>query len=126
MKMGEGKVFVGESGSAPILGAKFWHKGEKLSGRVIRKFDTKNGPCTVINLDKEAVIDGLTLNPPQQGAVSTSMISIGNMKGFESAVLLSGCGSLENGDHIDVECTGEQDTGQASPMVNFKVKVQRR
>lgn len=120
-----GQVFDGETGNAPILGAKFWIKGGKLSGTVGGKFQTRNGECTTIMLDTELSLDGNILNPPVRGTTHVKAISIGNMKGFENAVMMSGCLGLRANDHVEIVCTGEQDTGQESPMVTFKVKVVR-
>jgi hypothetical protein len=120
-----GQVFEGESGQAPILGAKFWKKGEKLIGKVGGTFDTRNGVCTIILLDADLAIDGSILNPPIRGTQKLRAVAVGNMKGFESAIALSGAGELQKGDGVEILCTGEQDTGQASPMITFKVKVFR-
>ena len=118
-------TFEGESGMAPILGAKFWMKGKAIAGKVGGSFETKNGPCTTIALDNELMVDGSIMNPPQRGKIPLNAVSIGNMKGFEQAVARSGAVRLTPGDHVNIICTGKKDVGQTSPMVTFKIQVNR-
>jgi hypothetical protein len=117
--------FSGKTQSAPILGAAFWVKGRKVSGKYVGNFQTQNGSCFVFLADKPIKVDGQQISPAQTGEVSLSSFSIGNMRGFESAVHISGCGGFKFGDKVTIEATGTQETGQASPMVTFTVDVDR-
>jgi hypothetical protein len=117
--------FTGDTAMAPILGAKFWTKGTKLVGLVLGSFETRNGPCTTIRLNQPVELSGELLNPPENGNKKLEAISIGNMKGFESALRACGCGALKPQDEISIECTGTQNTGQKSDMVLFRVDVSR-
>lgn len=129
-----GKLFKGDTkdAGAPILGAKFWKKGVTIKGRVMRKFATANGPCWQLELDEEITVSGAQVSPEQKGKITGAHFSVGNMKGFIMALVASGipcdeAGSPEllPGDEITLECTGEQESGKASPMVTFKVEVNR-
>jgi hypothetical protein len=117
--------FSGKTQSAPILGAAFWKKGVKVSGRYVGKFTTQNGPCYLFVPDKPLKVNGAEISPAQNGEVSLPAYSVGNMKGFENAVEISGCGEFKPNDKVTIEATGTQDTGQASPMVTFNLDVER-
>lgn len=117
--------FTGETSLAPILGAKFWTKGTTLNGVVLGSFETRNGPCTTIKLDKTLEISGDILNPREDGNKKLDAISVGNMKGFTDALMKCGCGPLKAGDKIVIKCIGTQSTGQASDMVLFRLDVDR-
>lgn len=118
--------FSGETTMAPILGAKFWTKDTVVRGTVVGSFETRNGPCTTIKvLGRPLDVSGELLNPQEDGMVKLESFSIGNMKGFESAIRMCGCGKLEPGDEVEITCTGSRSTGQESDMVLFKLKLNR-
>lgn len=121
------KVFEGktEDAGAFILAAAFWKLGLVMRGQVLREFQTENGTCFVVHLDKPIVVPGDVVSPKQQGDVTSDRFSIGGLKGFQMAVDASGAGKLLPGDIITVKATGETDTGKGSPQVNFKVRVER-
>ncbi len=114
-----------EDAGAPILGAKFWKKGVKLSGRVIRQFGTENGPCYELELSKSIKVNGKDVSPESKGAVEGTHFSVGNMKGFGMALAAAGLESLQAGDMVAIECVGETDTGKGNPRVDFQVDVDR-
>lgn len=121
------KVFEGktEDAGAFILAAAFWKSGVVLRGKVMREFQTENGACFALHLDKAITIPGDVVSPKQQGEVTADRFSIGGLKGFQMAVDASGAGKLLPGDIITVKATGETDTGKGSPQVNFKIRVER-
>ncbi len=109
-------TFKGETGDmAPILGAEFWTKGTKIAGVVVGQFKTQNGICWQIKVLKPIKIKGEVCE----------VVSVGNMKGFEAALVSSGADMLKNGDKVVIESIGERETGQKSPMILFSVEVDR-
>jgi hypothetical protein len=121
------KVFEGktEDAGAFILAAAFWKLGHTLRGHIIREFQTENGACFSVQLEKPMTVPGDVVSPKQQGEVTADKFSIGGLKGFQMAVDASGAGKLLPGDVLTVKATGETDTGKGSPQVNFKVRVER-
>ena len=104
-----------EDAAAPFLDAKFWTPGVSVAGKVIRMFDSENGPCAVIALIDPVKLDGKL----------EEIASIGNLTGFRMALQAGGLESLQVGDQIHVECTGKTSTEKGSPRVNFAVEVNR-
>ena len=105
-----------QDAGAPILGAKFWKAGITISGKVTRSFDTVNGPCHEIVLDKPITVDG----EKQRSA------SMGNMKGFGMALAAAGLESLQAGDSVVIKCLGSTKTGKGNPRIDFRIEVQRK
>jgi len=105
-----------EDGGAPFLNASFWKKGVKVSGRVLRPFDSENGKCYELALG-DAVKVG-----EREGVKHAS---VGGLKGFIMALSAAGLGSLLEGDFLMAECTGETKTDKGAPMINFYVEVIR-
>lgn len=121
------RVFEGrtEDAGAFILAAAFWKLGHTIRGTVIREFQTENGPCFAIQLEKPMTIPGDVVSPKQPGEVTGERFSIGGLKGFQMAVDASGATKLLPGDIIMVKSTGETETGKGSAQVQFKVRVER-
>jgi hypothetical protein len=98
-----------------ILGAKHWKKGMQIKGSVTRNFETTNGICYEIVLEKPITLNGK----------SEKKVSIGALKGFHMALNAAGLEELETGDKIAIECTGVTATDKGNPRVDFKVAVIR-
>ncbi|MGH9780304.1 MAG: hypothetical protein ACRD33_00670 [Candidatus Acidiferrales bacterium] len=104
-----------EDADAPFLDAKFWTPGTKVAGKVIRTFQSENGPCAVLALVEPVKLDGK----------SEEVASIGNLTGFRMALQAAGLDVLLVGDQVHVECTGKTSTDKGSPRVNFEIEVNR-
>jgi len=104
-----------QDAAAPFLDAKFWTPGMSVAGKVIRMFESENGPCAVLAL----------INPVKVDGKMEEIVSIGNLTGFRMALQAAGLESLQVGDHIHVECTGKTSTEKASPRVDFAIEVNR-
>lgn len=111
------KQFRGRSAgaSAPFLDAKFWASGVRVTGKVLRTFESENGPCYVLDL-----IDAVEI-----GDTITERVSIGNLTGFRMALQAAGLDSLQVEDVIYLECTGKTSTNKGSPRVDFEIEVTR-
>ena len=104
-----------QDAEAPFLSADFWEPRKSISGKVIRVFDTENGPSAVIKLVKPvAVHDQLE-----------SIVTMGNMAGFRMSLHAAGLETLLTGDSVHIECTGKTNTDKGSPRVDFEVEVNR-
>lgn len=110
--------------NCPILGAKFWKSGVTLKGTVVRDFETKNGKCYEFQLQKPTTINGGEAYPESKEKITTQRVAVGAMKGFGMAVA-DAIGELQRNDLVEITATGEQDTGESSPMTTFEVKVWR-
>jgi hypothetical protein len=122
-----GRVFEGKTEDlAPILGAKFWQQDTVIEGTVINKFETSNGTCWTIRLNKELILQPGQTYPATNEKHTVDAVSVGSLKGF-TAALESAMGTehLQRGDYIKIKCTGHTDTGKESEMVKFAVKVIR-
>lgn len=121
------KVFEGktEDAGAFILASAFWKLGHTIRGTVLREFQTENGTCFAVQLEKPITVPGDVVSPKQQNEVTADRFSIGGLKGFQMAVDAAGAGALQKGDVITVKSTGETDTGKGNPQVNFKVRIER-
>lgn len=104
-----------EDATAPFLGADFWKPGIKITGKVIRCFESSNGPCVVIRLAKPLRLNG----------EDCEEISIGNLKGFVMALQAAGLSGLQVNDVLYAECTGFSDTTKGHSRGNFCVEVVR-
>jgi hypothetical protein len=104
-----------EDADSVFLGADFWKEGRTIMGKVIRTFETENGPCYVLKLPKPVTI----------GSDEFDQASIGNLTGFRMALQAAGLERLRVGDVIHVECTGLKPTTKGSPRANFAVEVNR-
>lgn len=111
------KQFRGRSEGAatPFLDAKFWAAGVSVAGKVIRTFESENGPCYVLDL-----LDSVRVN-----GTLTDQVSIGNLTGFRMALQAAGLDSLQVEDAIHIECTGKTSTNKGSPRVDFEIEVTR-
>jgi hypothetical protein len=104
-----------EGAAAPFLDAKFWAPGISVTGRVIRTFESENGPCYVLELrDQVKVNDTIA-----------EQVSIGNLTGLRMALQAAGLDSLRVGDSVYIECTGKTSTNKGSPRVDFEITVTR-
>lgn len=112
-----GKKFVGntEEAGGKFLNAEFWKKGKRVEGVVTGKFETSSGDAFNIKLAKAEKIDGET----------TDRVAVGGLKGMLMALRASGANEFEVGDGVIIECTGTTPTDKGSPMINFKVLVDR-
>lgn len=112
-----GRQFRGrtEDADAPFLGAEFWAPGVKVAGKVIRTFQSENGPCAVL-----ALVDAVKLDGKLE-----DIATIGNLTGWRMALQAAGLDGLQVGDQVHIECTGKQSTTKGSPRVNFEVEVTR-
>jgi hypothetical protein len=122
-----GKVFEGKTEDlAPILGAKFWHENTAIEGTIINKFETSNGTCWTIMLNKELTLQPGQTYPDKQEKQTVNAVSVGSLKGFTAALESAmGTEQLQRGDYIKIKCTGKTDTGKESEMVKFHIKVVR-
>jgi len=124
------KIFMRFKGStenrkAPILGAEYWKTGVTLTGKFVRSFPTQNGECYEFEAGKDLTFNGAVVSPKSQEAVVAHRFCVGAMKGFMMAVADAGVDQFRLGDVVKITCTGAQDTGKASDMVNFEVEVDR-
>lgn len=112
-----GKTYKGrtEDADSVFLGAEFWKVGVKIAGKVIRTFESENGPCYVLDLVNAVELDGERVD----------QVSIGNLTGFRMALQAAGLEHLQVGDQIHLECTGLKPTTKGSPRANFAVEVTR-
>jgi len=112
-----GKQFKGktEDAGAPFLGADFWKAGVKVIGKVIRCFDSANGPCAVLRLPEPLTVNG----------EACEEVSIGNLKGFVMALQAAGLDRLQAGDSVYIECTGLTPTTKGHERTDFSVEVNR-
>lgn len=104
-----------QDAEAPFLSADFWEAGKSISGKVIRVFDTENGPSSVIKLVKAVEVGGEV----------ESIVTMGNMAGFRMSLQAAGLETLMTGDSVHIECTGKTNTDKGSPRVDFEVEVNR-
>jgi len=112
-----GKTFKGrtEDAGAPFLGADFWKRGVKIVAKVVRCFDSANGPCAVLRLAEPVTLNG----------EPTEEVSIGNLKGFVMALQAAGLDRLQVGDSVYIECTGLTPTTKGHERTDFCVEVER-
>ncbi len=104
-----------QDATSPILGAELWKKGMRVEGTVARSFETKNGICYEILLNKPMMVNG----------ENQKSVSVGSLKGFEMALSAAGVESLEKSDKVIIECTGTTKTNKGNPRVDFKVGISR-
>ena len=111
------KTFKGrtEDADSVFLGADFWKQGVKIVGKVVRTFDSENGPCYVLDL----------VNPVQLDGETVDQVSIGNLTGFRMALQAAKLDKLQVGDAVHLECTGLKSTTKGSPRANFEVEITR-
>ena len=112
-----GKQFKGrtEDADSVFLGADFWKPGVHVAGKVIRTFDSENGPCYVLQLTQPVKIDGEAIDE----------VSIGNLTGFRMALQAAHVDRLQVDDGIHLECTSLKATTKGSPRANFEIEVNR-
>lgn len=117
------QVFSGrtEDAEAPFLDAAFWKQGVKIHAHVDRSWESENGECYVLNLQKPVIVK---IGDSEE---EVERVSVGNMTGFRMALDAARCRRLLPGDFIELECTGVQKAKKAghSPRPNFAVKVTR-
>ncbi len=104
-----------EDADSIFLGAKFWKPGLKIAGKVIRTFDSENGPCYVLGLLDAVKVNGELFE----------QVSIGNLTGFRMALQAAGLDGLQVNDAVHLECTGLESTTKGSPRLNFSIEVTR-
>ena len=112
------KQFRGKSEDVdcPFLGAEFWQPGTKIAGKVLRVFQSENGPCYALQLTKPAELEGETFDEVALGSLT------GLKMALQAAALPDG---LQPGDMIHLECTGLKSTTKGSPRPNFEIEVNR-
>jgi hypothetical protein len=122
--MARKEVFQGETNTetAPILSALYFQRGVSLSGVISNRFETQNGICYTLKLDKKLKVAGEFLTPRAEGEQELTSVSIGTYKGL-AQILSRGNFELKVGQHLDLECTGLVNTGKDNPMAAFKIKV---
>ena len=104
-----------EDADSVFLGAEFWKQGVKIAGKVIRTFESENGPCYVLDLVNAVSLDGELVE----------QVSVGNLTGFRMALQAAGIEGLKVGDQVHLECTGLKATQKGSPRANFEIEVTR-
>jgi hypothetical protein len=104
-----------EDADSVFLSADFWKPGNHVAGKVVRTFESENGPCYVLQLIESVKIDG---EPVEE-------VSIGNLTGFRMALQAAGVDRLQTGDMIHLECTSLKSTTKGSPRANFQIEVNR-
>lgn len=104
-----------EDADSIFLSAEFWKPGAKIAGKVIRVFDSENGPCYVLDL----------VNPIPMNGDTVDRVSVGNLTGFRMALQAAGLDRLQVNDAIHLECTGLKSTTKGSPRPNFEVEITR-
>jgi hypothetical protein len=111
------KQFRGRTQDADsiFLGADFWTPEKEIAGKVVRTFDSENGPCYVLAL----------LNPVQIGGEHVEEVSIGNLTGFRMALQSAGLERLSTGDLVHLRCTSLKPTSKGSPRANFEIEITR-
>jgi hypothetical protein len=111
------KTFKGrtEDADSVFLSADFWKAGVRIAGKVIRTFESENGPCYVLDL----------ITPVELAGDLVDRISIGNLTGFRMALQAAGLQRLEVGDQIHLECVGLKATTKGSSRPNFEIEVTR-
>ncbi len=111
------KQFKGrtEDADSVFLSAEFWKEGVQITGKVIRTFESENGPCYVLDLS----------TPVELAGESVDRVSVGNLTGFRMALQAAGLQCLESGDRIYLECTGLKATTKGSARPNFEIVVNR-
>lgn len=114
------------SDKCPILGAKFWKKGTKIGGIMVREFPTQNGDCYEFALHQSLKVKGDLISPPETGEITVKRVAVGAMKGFGMALAHAGVDKLQNGDNVTITCVGSHKyKNQESDMVDFEVEVVR-
>ena len=109
-----------QTSNALILKAPFWKVGRKVSGTITRHVSTKFGPLQELHLDKPMVIKADKKAGREERKITDVML--GNQRGLQLAA--------ENAHvpwpypihtHVDITCTGLQNTGKQSPLALFSV-----
>ncbi len=98
-----------------FLGSEFWRPGVGISGKVTRKFESRNGQCYAVEADDPVDING----------EPTREVALGNLTGLRMAIQAAGAEDLEVGDHIQLECTELQPTAKGNPRIDFKIAIER-
>ena len=98
-----------------FLGAEFWKPGVSIFDKVVRSFESENGPCYVVRLTTPLTFAG----------ESVEEVSIGNLTGFRMALQAAKLERLTVNDVIRLECTGMKPTAKGSPRANFEIEVER-
>jgi hypothetical protein len=110
-------TFEGNTGEVAnnFLGSEFWEEGTSIDGTVTRKFESANGQCYALELDKPVELNG----------AETREVALGNLTGLRMAIQAAGVEDLEVGDKIDLECTGLQPTSKGNARIDFHLKIER-
>ncbi len=98
-----------------FLGSEFWQPGVRVTGTVLRKFESANGQCYALELDEPVDLN----NEP------THEVALGNLTGLRMAIQAAGAEDLQVGDKIVLECTNLQPTGKGNPRIDFKIQIER-
>lgn len=113
------KTFTGktENAESPFLSGAWWKPEVKVRGVVKRCYVSANGPCYVLTLEKPVEIDG----------AQETQVSIGNLTGFNMALVDANQERLFKGDIVTVTCTGVKlpSVEGQSPRPNFMVEIVR-
>jgi hypothetical protein len=115
--MAMSKIYRGrtEDADSVFLGADFWKPATKVAGKVVRSFESENGPCYVLDLLQSVELEGELVD----------RVSIGNLTGFRMAIQAAGLERIQVGDQLHLECTGLKQTSKGSPRPNFAIEVTR-
>jgi hypothetical protein len=98
-----------------FLGSEFWKPGTKVTGIVVRKFESVNGECYALELDQPVEIKGQ----------ATNEAALGNLAGLRMAIQAAGAQDLQVEDKITLECTGLQPTNKGNSRIDFKIQIER-
>lgn len=123
-----------EDADAPFLNAAFWEEGKRITGKVVKVFETRNekngvmktDPAFTLLLDDAVELDGEEWDRVSVGAMSGIKMANGVAKD-EKGRALPGA-RWQNGDVVSVLCTGFKAPKKEgySPRVNFEIEVTRQ
>jgi hypothetical protein len=118
-----------EDAACPILRQGWWAKGKVVEGKVTRVFETapepgKKATCYELSV-AEFVVNGDFLSPKQDGKQVLTKIGIPEMVGLSMAINAAGTSHLQEGDVVNIKCTGETSTGKANARTDFAIEIVR-
>lgn len=122
-----------QDAAVPILKQAFWTRGTKLNGYVVRRFETSPEPgktamCVELKLPTFLNVDASLLSTSEKGLRGSQRlerVAIGEMSGLQMAINAAGAAHLQEGDVVDITCTGQTDTGKGNPRTDFKIDIDR-
>jgi len=108
--------FHGKTEDTPFLSAPYWQKGTKITGRVLRAFQTENGTAYAVKLHSPVKLGG---------GKEVSLVALGGLKGFEMALVSAGLDRLRPGDDLYLECVGKTASTKGADRIDFELEVSR-